>query len=84
MPMNINPEIWGGLLGGKADFYDPAQNIEASTILIKRIADRLENPTAEAVASIWNYLGQEETVELGAYVQQVYESRAWEQTDDSD
>lgn len=78
MPMNINPEIWGGLIGKEPDFNDPTQNIEAATILIKRISDRLENPTPEAIASIWNYLGRETPNDLGAYVQTIYDSKMWE------
>jgi hypothetical protein len=76
-PMNINPTLWGGLLGDDADLYDEAQNIEASAILIRRIADRLENPTPVAIASIWNFAGREQPNDFGAYVARMYDEQPW-------
>lgn len=78
MPMNIDPEIWGSLLGEGVDLSDTGQNIEAATILIGRISNRLDEPTAASIASVWNYLGRESKNDLGSYVQRVYDARLWE------
>lgn len=78
-PMNINPDLWKTLLNkAEPDFKDPRQNIEAATILLKSIANRLDDPTPEAIASVWNYLGRETTSDIGAYVGRAYREKPWE------
>ena len=76
--MNINPSLWAALVGEvDSQLEDPAQNIEAAIILIRRISDRLENPTPEAVGSIWNYIGRETTHDRGAYIGRIYREKPW-------
>ncbi len=77
-PMNIKPTPWDELMSDQnADFDDEATNIEAGVILIKRITDRLENPSPAAVASVWNFLGREKTNDIGAYVGRIYAEKPW-------
>lgn len=75
-PMNIKPSLWGELIG-KDDLSDASDNIEAATILVKRISERLDDPTPEAVGSIWNYIGRETSNDLGAVVDRVYRDKSW-------
>ncbi|WP_421707116.1 hypothetical protein [Algihabitans sp.] len=78
MPMNINSSLWGGLIGETdTRLEDPVENIEAAIILIRRISDRLEAPTPEAIGSIWNYIGRETTHDRGAYVGRIYREKPW-------
>jgi hypothetical protein len=77
--MNIKPEVWGGLVGEGEDFYDPLVNIEAGVRLIRRIVERLENPTVAGVGSIYNFTGQEIVVDNGASVAEFYKSQPWNQ-----
>ena len=61
-PTNINPEVWRGLGGITPDnARDPKVNIRAGALLIKRIADRIRNPTPIKIAAIWHFAGQEKT-----------------------
>lgn len=79
-PMNINGSVWSGLVGKKADRLDkPEENIEASVILIKRISDRIEKPTAGKIGSIWNYIGRENTNDFGNDVDIIYNQKPWKQ-----
>lgn len=78
MPMNINKDIWYKLVSDDSnDLYSPVQNIEAATILLKRIQDRIVNPTPEKIAAIWHFIGHEKTNNYSAYVGLVYKERPW-------
>ncbi len=80
LPMNIQKNRWAKLLDKKPDdLYDPDANIETGTILLKRIADRIDKPDASKIGSIWNYIGREQTNEFGEYIGKVYRERPWEQ-----
>jgi hypothetical protein len=57
------------------DLYDPNSNVEAATVLLKRIVDRVEKPTPEKIGSIWNYVGREKTNEFGEYIGEVYKKK---------
>ena len=78
LPMNINPSIWGGLGIDRTSASDYLTNICAGITLIKRIADRIDNPTPEKIASIWNYTGRELVNDFGAYVGRIYRETPWE------
>ena len=76
--MNINQEIWSGLGLTDENIYNPEVNVRAGVILIKRIADRIENPTPAKIASIYNSTGRENVNEYGAYVGKIYNEKPWE------
>lgn len=79
MPMNINPEIWGGLgIPTREDARDPEKNIQAATLLIKRIVERLDDPTPAKVGAIWNGVGHETVNHRGARMGRIYRERSWE------
>lgn len=78
LPMNINPTIWGGLGIDRKSASDYLTNIRAGITLIKRISDRIDNPTPEKVASIWNYTGRELVNDFGAYVGRMYRETPWD------
>lgn len=79
MPMNINPKTWEGMDGKSIkDFKDPEKNIAAAVALIRRIRDRIENPTPSKIGSIWNFTGREKVSSLGARIGRAYKERLWE------
>ena len=79
MPMNINPKIWGGLgIPTREDARNPERNIQAGTLLLKRIADRLDDPTPAKIGAIWNGVGHEKVNHRGARIGRIYRERSWE------
>lgn len=81
-PMNIQNSRWASLIDKEPDdLYDSDNNIEAATVLIRRIADRLDRPTPEKVGSIWNYTGRQKTNEFGEYIAEVYRQKPWREID---
>lgn len=82
MPMNIQKDRWAGLVNKKPDeLYNPDNNIETATVLLKRIAARVDRPAPEKVGSIWNYVGHEKTNEFGEYIGQIYRKKPWKRLD---
>ncbi len=82
LPMNIQKNRWSKLIGKKPeDMYDSENNIEAATILLKRISNRIKKPTPEKIGSIWNYMGREKTNEFGEYIGEVYREKPWKKLD---
>lgn len=77
LPMNIRPDIWQGLGITKRTANDPRTNIRAGVTLIKRIRDRIDNPTPEKIASIWNFTGREKVNDFGAYVGRIFREKPW-------
>ncbi|MDX2143000.1 MAG: hypothetical protein SFV19_06575 [Rhodospirillaceae bacterium] len=83
-PMNINPGLWSGLGIDKKSAYDPETNIRAATRLIGRTWNRLDEPTAGKLVSLYEGLSQDKVSEYGAYGQGVYNERRWERRPDND
>lgn len=80
--MNIQKNRWASLIDKDPDdLYDPDMNIEAATVLLRRIADRIRKPSPEKVGSIWHYLGHEKTDEFGEYIGQLYKEKPWKRLD---
>lgn len=77
LPMNIRPDPWAEIEDPPADLGDPATNIRIAVILIRRIVDRIDDPTPAKVASIWNFTGRELVNDFGARVQDVYDRKPW-------
>ncbi|MCF3628130.1 hypothetical protein RJ527_08645 [Thalassospiraceae bacterium LMO-SO8] len=76
-PMNIDPEKWSGLGIDKNSAYAPESNVKAGVTLIKRIFDRVPNPSPAKIASVWNYVGRENVNDFGAYVARIYREKPW-------
>lgn len=58
LPMNIQHKTWSPLIDGTSeDMYDAEKNIEASTVLLRRITDRVQKPDADKIGTLWNELG---------------------------
>lgn len=83
LPMNVRPDPWSALEDPAADLTDPETNIRVAVTLIRRIAERIEDPTPAKVASIWIFAGRETVHDYGARVQDVYSRRPWEADFDS-
>lgn len=90
-PMNVRRSLWGALIdnqqhyrpAGKGpgyyvdDFDNPRLNIRAGVTLLKRIEDRLENPTIRNIATLYNLLGKNKVTDYGARVERIYQTREW-------
>lgn len=75
-PMSIRSDIWGRL--GVSRHSSPHENIRASVTLIKRITDRIDDPTPEKVGTPWNSISQEKVTIKGARIGRIYRERPWE------
>lgn len=86
LPMNINPDLWGGIGGVSAEAISTTAegNIRAGAFLVKGIVDRLapEDQNFTNVATLWNGLGNNEAIDFGARAQNIYENRLWENPSD--
>ncbi|CAA6605584.1 hypothetical protein MTBLM1_60117 [Rhodospirillaceae bacterium LM-1] len=78
MPMNIRPDIWGELGLTRQQAEMPEENIRASVVLIRRIQERVDNPTPEKVGTLWNNISKEKINDIGARVGAIYRGRSWE------
>ncbi|MEQ8228820.1 MAG: hypothetical protein RIA64_12105 [Rhodospirillales bacterium] len=76
-PMNIDPEKWASLGIDKNSAYIPKTNIKAGVTLIKRIFDRITDPSPAKIASVWNFMGRENVNDFGAYVGRIYREKPW-------
>ena len=80
--MNIQKNRWAKLVDKNPDdLYDPEANIEAGTVLLRKISDRIEHPSPEKIGSIWHYTGLEKTDEFGEYVGKIYREKPWKKFD---
>jgi hypothetical protein len=77
LPANIRPNMWNKLAGEHGDVNKLSDNITAGVKLIKRISDRIENPTVERVATLYNSLAKEKVTEYGARVGQIFREHKW-------
>lgn len=83
LPMNINKDKWSTLVKKQPnDLYNPDNNVEAATILLKRISNRLVNPNAKKVGTIWQGLGLSKTNKFGEYIESLYNQKPWLEIDD--
>ncbi len=77
MPMNINPEIWGELGMTKENASDPDVNIRAAATLLRRIEERIVDPTPEKVGSVWNGITLDSVNHRGARIGRIYREKPW-------
>lgn len=75
MPMNINNKIWGSLIDDDLYAYD--KNIEAGIILLRRVKDRIKDPTIAKIAAVWHYIGHEKTNDYAHYIERIYKEKPW-------
>ncbi len=81
-PMNIQKNRWSSLVDkSPEDMYDPEVNVEAGTLLLSRLRDRIEKPTPEKIGTLWNSLKEKETTVFGNYVGKVYREKPWKKLD---
>lgn len=82
MPMNIQKDSWSKLIDkNPEDMYDPNINVEASTILLRRITNALDKPTPAKVGTLWNNLGARKTNKFGHYIGNLYQEKSWRTID---
>jgi len=80
-PMGIDPEKWSGLGFDRTTVRNSEDNIRAAIVLIKRIRDRVIDPTVEKIATLYNGLMMEEVSEYGAQVGRILENKPWSEWD---
>jgi len=78
LPMNVQTEYWKNLGYTREQLKDPNINIKVGVALLKRIEERIEAPTIDKIATIYNFLGAEMVNDYGARVRRIYEERLWE------
>ncbi|OGQ07434.1 MAG: hypothetical protein A3G32_00690 [Deltaproteobacteria bacterium RIFCSPLOWO2_12_FULL_40_28] len=77
LPMNINSEAWKNLGYSKQDLENPEINIHAGVMLIKRISERIKEPTVEKIATHYNALAKDKVTDYGARVGNIYHEKLW-------
>ena len=75
--MNIRPDPWAAIDNPPADLSDTETNIRNAVTLIRRITERVDEPTLAKVASIWIFAGAETVRDYGARVQDVHDRQIW-------
>jgi soluble lytic murein transglycosylase-like protein len=82
MPMNIQNNRWSSLVNKRPDdLLDAQNNVEAGTVLLKRIKERVNKPTVEKISTLWNDIDNKYTNEFGEYVGDVYRRKPWKKID---
>lgn len=77
-PMNIRGDLWGDMQGKHFDTYDPYQNIELSTILLKKLSESIKNPTIAKIGTLWNNTSANMVTDKGARVEYNYRNKWWD------
>jgi hypothetical protein len=76
-PMNVHAEFWADLGWSRSDLDDAETNVRAGTMLIKKLGDRIKNPTTEKIATLYNNLSAEKVTDYGARVAEIYREKPW-------
>lgn len=77
-PININPEKWRDLGFAGRNPSNPEDNIRVGVTLVKRIIERLENPSPEAIGTLYNSLPQDRVTDYGAYIGRLLQEKPWQ------
>ena len=77
-PMNIQGKTWANIDDRQFDPYDPEQNIEMATILLKRISDSLDKPLPSSIGTLYNNTGANQVNRMGFRVGDAYNKKLWE------
>lgn len=85
LPMNINPIIWEKMEENETpiaydrkDLKDPDKNIHLGVLLLKRIWERVKNPTVMKVATLYQNLNALKVSDYGARVKKIYDEKLFE------
>ncbi len=81
-PMNVQYQTWKPIADqlGFTEWqikYRVECNVEMGAVILSRIKDRIQHPTLEKVASIYNFTGAEQTRDYGAQVSRIYKEKLW-------
>jgi hypothetical protein len=82
-PMNVNVDYWGATFGDRKELSEPANNIRAGALMLKRIKANLPaDARVRHVATLYNDIDADRVSDYGARVEKVYETRPWETAED--
>lgn len=76
-PMNVYAGIWADLGVSREDLEDPRVNIEAAAYICASIASRVDNPSVETIATLYNDLGAIQISDYGVTVAYYYRTKPW-------
>ena len=76
-PMNIRPDLWAALGFKGKNYHHAPTNIRVGITLIKRISERLADPTVAKIATLYNSLSQDRVTDYGARAADVYRRKPW-------
>jgi len=77
-PANINLEIWGDLFNTTPDLMSEADyTIELAGALLSQITERLDHPTIQAVASLYQDSTAIQVTDYGLTVAEYYRTTPW-------
>ncbi|MBE6451245.1 MAG: hypothetical protein E7016_04705 [Alphaproteobacteria bacterium] len=77
MPMNIRGNIWSDFHGQHYNTFNPEQNIELGTRIIKQIYNSLDNPTPDRIGTLYNSAAKDKISSYGYRVGDAYKNKPW-------
>ena len=77
LPMNVRSDYWADLGFSREELKEPEHNISAGILLLKRIWDRVPDPSVEKVATLYQDLGATKVSKYGARVGKIYADKLW-------
>lgn len=73
LPMNIHYDNWKELAGSKDYIQNPNNNIEIGVLILKRIQDKLKDPSIAKIASVFHQIEAMVVNEYGAKAAMLYQ-----------
>ena len=64
LPMSIRSDYWEDLGYSREQLKQPESNIKAGVLLLKRISERVQSPTVENIATLYNDLVQKQSMTM--------------------
>ncbi|MDH2436353.1 hypothetical protein QCD60_27860 [Pokkaliibacter sp. MBI-7] len=80
LPMNVSYTYWKDLGVSEASLEQTANNIDIGALILRRIQDRVSDPSVAKIASIYNFLGKEVVSDYGARAATIYKQKLWKKT----
>ncbi|MFP8966134.1 hypothetical protein ACKC9G_06125 [Pokkaliibacter sp. CJK22405] len=77
LPMNVSYTYWKDLGVDETFLEDTRNNIDTGAKILKRIQDRVSDPSVAKIASIYNFMGKEIVSDYGARVATIYQKQLW-------
>ena len=76
-PSNIHVEYWSSLGVSRESLKDPEINLEVGAYILNQITRRIDNPTPERIATLYNNLRADKVSDYGKTVGYYYRTKPW-------